>query len=83
MFDVIAFLNLIIFIACALLLIFKPKPIIKFIGNIYWYMGRFTAIGKSEKTKKYFIGENTFWFRTFGIIMLMIAIVSLFVQINE
>ena len=43
-----------VFIVCAALLVFKPEPFMKLFGNIYWHMGKYTALGKSENTKKYF-----------------------------
>ena len=81
--NVFEFISISFAIVISLFLIFKPNPFIKFIGNIYWHMGKFTALGKSEETKKYFIGKNTFWFRTWGVIMLMIVCLSIVARLAE
>ena len=72
-----------VFIVCAALLVFKPEPFMKLFGNIYWHMGKYTALGKSENTKKYFFSENTFWFRALGVIMLIVALVSVLTQTSK
>ena len=82
MINILPFIQITLFITCAVFLIFKPKPFLKFIGNIYWHMGKFTALGKSDNTKKYFIGENTFWFRALGVILLVSGIASLLANIE-
>ncbi|MFH2044483.1 MAG: hypothetical protein ABIK92_04990 [Pseudomonadota bacterium] len=83
MLKLLPFLQVTVFILFAALLTFKPKPVIKIIGIVYWNIGKFTALGKSENTKKYFIGKNTFWFRALGVMMLIIGIISLLAQISE
>jgi len=70
-------------IAISLLLIFKPVPFMNFIGNFYWHLGRFTAIGKSNETKRFFIGENTFWFKVLCTIMFIISCLSILARIGE
>jgi len=66
-----------------LLFILKPKWVANILGYIYWQMGKFTALGKSEDTKKYFFSERTYWFRLFGYIVLIIWIVSVYINISN
>ena len=70
-------------VAISLFLILKPLPFMNFIGNIYWQLAKFTAIGKSKETKKYFIGENPFWFKIIGTVMLIISCFSILARIGE
>ncbi|KQC06420.1 MAG: hypothetical protein APR62_07885 [Smithella sp. SDB] len=69
-------------IIVSLFLVFKPRPFMKFMGDIYWHMFKYTALGKSEETKKYVFGENTYWFRTLGIIMLIMIGLSLVARLS-
>jgi len=71
-----------ILIFCGLL-IFKPLGCAEFIGRLYWHMGRYTALGKTEETKKYFIAKNPFWFRTFGIVILSLFLISFIMKIGN
>jgi len=81
--TLIEILNVVFAFIISFFLIFKPIPFMKFIGTVYWHLGRFTALGKSEETKKYFIGKNTFWFRLLGIIMLILICISVLARISE
>ncbi len=64
------------------MLIFKPITVAKFLGGIYWRMGKFTALGKTEQTKKYFYAQNPFWFRAFGFLLFGLLLLSLFSQLK-
>ena len=70
-------------IAISLLLILRPIPLMKFIGTIYWHLGKATALGKSEETKKFFIGENPFWPRVLGTIMLILSCLFILARVGE
>ena len=41
------------------MLILRPMACARFVGNIYWHMSKFTALGKTEESKKYFFCEET------------------------
>jgi len=64
------------------MLIFTPLTVAKFLGGIYWRMGKFTALGKSDETKKYFYSQNPFWFRVLGFLMAGLFIASVFAQFS-
>ena len=59
------------------MLILRPMACARFVGNIYWHMSKFTALGKTEESKKYFFAEKPFWFRILGFILLIFFIVYL------
>ena len=40
-------------------------------------MSKFTALGKTEESKKYFFAKKPFWFRILGFIFLIFFIVYL------
>lgn len=81
MFEII--LSLIAPTVFCCVLIFKPISVAKFMGAIYWRMGRFTALGHREKTKKYFYTENPFWFRTLGVVIGALVLFSAIIRIAE
>jgi len=64
-------------------MIFRPMKCANFIGNIYWHMSRYTALGKNEETKRFFFAKTPFWFRTLGIIFAVLYAVHLVVRIKE
>jgi hypothetical protein len=66
-----------------LIFILKPRWVANLLGYIYWQMGKFTALGKSEDTKKYFFSERTYWFRLLGYIVLILWIVSVYINISN
>ena len=70
-------------VVIGLILIINPIPILNTVGKIYWHLGKYTALDKSEKTKKYFIVENPFWGRVFGSIILILTGISVFVVIGD
>ena len=70
-------------VVIGLILIINPLPILNTVGKIYWHLGKYTALGKSEKTKKYFIVENPFWGRVFGSIILILTGISVFMVIGD
>jgi hypothetical protein len=47
-------------IAISLLLILKPFPFMKFTGNVYWHLSKFTEMGKSEETKNILLAKIPF-----------------------
>jgi len=57
-------------------LILKPIAVADLIGRAYWKMSKFTSLGKSEKTRKYFFGNNPYWFRIFGGIITLLWFIS-------
>jgi hypothetical protein len=65
------------------MLIFKPMSVAKFLGGVYWRAGKFTALGKSDETKKYFYAQNPFWFRFLGFLIVGLLIVSFFAQLSK
>jgi|GEM_PF-6365249 len=65
------------------MLISKPLAVAKLLGGIYWRMGKFTALGKSDETKKYFYSQNPFWFRVLGFLIAGLLIVSGFAQLSK
>lgn len=58
------------------MLIFKPMTVAKFLGGVYWRGSKFTALGKSEETKKYFYSKNPFWFRFLGFLLAGLLVYS-------
>lgn len=65
-----------------LALCFKPKPFLKVIGTAYWNLAKFTAIGKTEESKKYFYTENTLFLKLLGVIMFFIGIAGILARTN-
>ena len=63
-------------------LIVKPKPFAYIIGTFYWHLARFTPIGKTEETKKYFLSENTILFRIIGLILFLIGSLGIVARMN-
>ena len=62
------------------LLIFKPMTVSKYLGEVYWRMGKITALGKSDETRKYFFSKNPFWFRVLGFVMVGVMVLSVLAQ---
>lgn len=51
-------------------------------GNIYWRMSKFTALGKTEESKKYFFAKKTIWFRALGFTLLLLFVLHLVERIK-
>lgn len=64
------------------MLIFKPMTVSKYLGEIYWRMGKITALGKSDETRKYFFTENPFWFRALGFVMVGVIVLSVLARLG-
>ena len=51
-----------------------PQPIARLIGAAYWNMARFTALGKTEDTRRLFFAKKHFWFRVLGVFFVILSV---------